>query len=175
VFREPKAEVLDLGPLCGSTVVYLAGRGARVHVEELEIPSPRPERKPNVIVEDPPPVRLDQPDGRAHLVLAWEMLDFVPPDRLAEVGAELRRVTRAGGMLFLFSQAKPLAEREPVPRYTLLADDMVVRDPAGVRSLRRWAHPTREIERALAGFAIQGIHLQRNQMREITALRSAVG
>jgi hypothetical protein len=36
-------------------------------------------------------------------------------------------------------------------------------------------HPNREIERAIAGLAVQNIHLQRNQMREILASKAGVG
>ena len=172
VFRSSKPEVLNLGPLCGETVVYLAGRGARVHVEEFDPPAPVPMRQPG----EPPtalkPFRLDQPTGRANLVLAWEMTDFIPPDRLAEYGDELRRLMADGGSLFLFSHQRPDAQNEPLRRYRVLADDMVVREVAGGVTHRRWIHPTREVERALAGFSIQGVQLQRNQMREIVAVRA---
>jgi len=176
VFREPKPEILALGPLCGDSVVYLAGRGARVHVEDLDLPEPGPERKPgDTHVELPPPFRLDQPDARFSLVLAWETLDFVPPDRLQEFGSELRRVLRDQGTLFLFSHAKPLQTHEPPARYRVLADDVIVREAKTDLVRIRYTHPTREIERALRGLAVQGIHLQRSQMREIVAIKAGVG
>jgi hypothetical protein len=116
------------------------------------------------------------PSGRFHLVLAWESLDFVPPERLAEVGQEIARVTRDGGHLFLFSYQKPPQELEIPPRYRMLADDLIVREETpGLPPRRRYAHPNREIERALAGMSVQGIHLQRNQMREIVVLKPGVG
>jgi hypothetical protein len=103
------------------------------------------------------------------------MLDFVPPDRLADVGAELNRVTRDGGLLFFLSQSKTNPDPEPLSRYRLLADDLIVREGCDTPPARRYNHPTRDIERALAGFAVQGIHLQRNQVREILALKTGVG
>lgn len=175
VYRESKPEVLDLGPLCGDRAVYLAGRGARVHVEDPEIPEPLPARRPGEVAPPVVPVRLDQPDAKFHLVLAWEFLDFVPPDRLQEFGAELKRVLRDGGWLFLFAHQKPPAEAEPVPRYKLLSDDLIVRDIPSGPARRRWSHPNREIERALAGLAVQGIQLQRSQLREIVVLKPGVG
>jgi hypothetical protein len=171
VFREPKPEILQLGPMCGESVVYLAARGARVHVEDVEPPPPTPPRAPGEILVDKPVVRLDQPDGRFDLVIAWEVPDFVPPDRLADVGFELARVTRDGGLLFLMSLARPAEAPEPIPRYRLLADDLVVREPGPLPPRRRFNHPNRDLERALAGYSVQGIQLQRNQMREILALR----
>jgi hypothetical protein len=48
-------------------------------------------------------------------------------------------------------------------------------EPNGAPALRRYVHPNREIERAIAGLSVQNIHLQRNQMREILALKVGVG
>jgi len=176
VLREPKPEILNLGPLCGESVVYLAGRGARVTVEDFDLPSPLPPRQPGEAAIERTPVALEHPDGKFHLVLTWELTDFVPPDRLAEYGSELRRVTRDGGWVFLLSQAaQPSPREEALSRYRLLADDLLVREVCDLSPRRRFVHPTREIERALAGFSIQGIHLQRNQMREIIAFKAGVG
>lgn len=121
------------------------------------------------------PIRFDHPDGMFHLVLAWELTDYVPPDRLAEYGMELRRVTRDGGWLFLLSHAHPESASQPLSRYRLLADDLMVREFCDLPAIPRYNHPQREIERALGGFTIQAIQLQRSQMREILALRVGVG
>ncbi len=175
VFREGKPEILDLGPLCGESVVYLAARGARVHVEEFDPPLPTPARRPGDPPAEKTPVRLDHPDGCFHLVLIWELMDFVPPDRLAEFGAEVSRITQDGGWAFLLSMAQATDRSEPITRYRLLADDLFLREETTLAPRRRFAHPNREIERALSGFSIQGIHLQRSQMREILAVKSGVG
>ena len=176
VFREGRPEVLALGPLCGESVVYLAGRGARVHVDELEPPPPIPARKPGEPSEFIPPFRLEQPDRTFGLVLAWEAFDFVSPDRLADCGAEIARVMRIGGQLFLLAHQKPPSETAVIPRYRLLADDLIVREePEGGTLRRRYVHPNRDIERALAGLQVQGIQLQRNQMREIVAVKAGTG
>jgi hypothetical protein len=174
-FRLGKPEILALGPLCGESVVYLAGRGARVHVEEMELPEPLPPRRPGEPTPPVLPVRLDQPDLRFDLVLAWELLDFVPPDRLFEAGAEIVRTLKVGGQLFLFAHQRPPADTAALPRYRLLADDLIVREETGAAVRRRYVHPNRDIERALSGLAVQGIQLQRNQMREILASKAGVG
>lgn len=177
VFKEERPEVLDLGPLCGQEAVYFAGRGARFTVYGFEPPDPTPPKKPGEAAPEVEPfVFADLPSAKFHLVLAWEALDFVPPDRLAEVGQEIRRVLRDGGYLFLFSHQKSDAGSEVPPRYRMLADDLIVREKApGAVARRRYVHPNREIERALSGMAVQGIHLQRNQMREIVVLKPGVG
>jgi len=174
-FREPKAEILDLGPLCGESAVYLASRGARVTVEDFDPPPPTPPRQPGEILVDKPPLRFDHPDEKFHLVLTWELTDFVPPDRLGDYGAELLRVTKDGGWIFLLSHAKPASSLEPLTRYRVLADDLIVREVCPFPPRPRYVHPNRDIERALAGFSVQGIHLQRSQMREIIALKAGVG
>ncbi len=174
-FRDGKPQILVLGPLCGESVVYLAGRGARVHVDDVELPEPIPKRQPGEPVAALRPVKLDHPTGAYDLVLAWELLDFVPLDRLHEFGAELVRLIRVGGQLVVFAHQKPPSDRAVFPRYRVLADDMVVREEPGTPSLPRYTHPNREIERAIAGLSVQNIHLQRNQMREILALKVGVG
>ena len=174
-FRDGKPQILVLGPLCGESVVFLAGRGARVHVDEVELPDPIAKRQPGEPVAELRPVTLDHPSDSFDLLLAWEILDFVPPDRLQEFGAEIVRLLRVGGQLIVFAHQKPPADRAILPRYRLLADDMVVREEPATPTLPRYTHPNRELERAIAGLSVQNIHLQRNQMREILASKAGVG
>lgn len=171
-----KPEILDLGPLCGPTVTYLAGRGARVSVEEFVPPPPMPPSRtkvPQVAVAERVPVAIAQPDEKFDLVLAWEHCDFTPPERLAEFGAELARVVAPGGWLLLFcrdSSAGKTSSDRPA-RYRLLADDRLRREAGPGPDRARWAHANREVERALAPLSIQGIHLQRSRVREFLALK----
>jgi hypothetical protein len=174
-FRDGKPQILVLGPLCGESVVFLAGRGARVHVDEVELPEPIPKRQPGEPAPALLPIRLDHPTGAFDLLLAWEVLDFVPPDRLHEFGAELVRLLRVGGQLVVFAHLKPPADRAVVPRYRLLADDLIVREEPSASTIPRYVHSNLMIERAIAGLSVQNIHLQRNQMREILASKAGVG
>jgi hypothetical protein len=176
ILKLEKPEILDLGPLCGASAVYLASRGARVTVAEFKPPPPTPPRDPAVSSDKQPPkppITLEQDAGRFDFVLVGEQLDFVPPDRISDFGAELRRVLAGGGYVLLFarnSEAKgddPAAHRPG--RFRIIADDRLLHEDSGGSNRKRWVHPTREIERALAPLSIQGIHLQRNQMREFLA------
>lgn len=175
LLKEEQPRILDLGPLCGESAVYLAGRGARVSVDAFEAPPPTPPRAPGQSREDappPPPLTIDQADALFDLVLAWEHADFVPPERLRDFGAELRRVLAQGGYLLLFARNSAAGDdpawRRP-GRYRVVADDRLAREQGAGPARRRWVHPTREIERALAPLSIQGLHLQRNQVREFLA------
>jgi hypothetical protein len=176
IFKHEKPEILDLGPFCGATAVYLADRGARVSVTEFQPPPPAPKaelgKKGELLPKSP--LRIDQPDSKFHLVLAWEHGDYTPPDRLADFGAEVHRVLIDGGLVLLFA-LNNLSRDDPMARtagrYRVVGDEQIVREPVPAPGRRRWTHPTREIERALAPLSIQGIHLQRNQMREFLALK----
>jgi SAM-dependent methyltransferase len=174
-FREGKPQILVLGPLCGESVVYLAGRGARVHVDEVDLPDPIPKRQPGDTAVPPRPFKIDHPTGAFDLVLAWEMLDFVPPERLQEFGAEIVRLLRVSGQLVFFAHLKPPTDRAVLPRYRLLADDLIVREEPQGPAIPRYSHSNMMIERAITGLAVQNIHLQRNQMREILASKAGVG
>lgn len=175
-FRLEHPSILDLGPMSGPTVTALAGRGARVTVDDFQPPPPAETNEGDdadtAVVA---PVRLEHPDNSFDLILAWEHADFVPPDRLEEVFAELRRVLAEDGWLLMFSLAKSQPGGDRPRRYRVVADDRVVREATEDPPQPRWVHPTRNIERALRGFAVQGIHLQRNQVREILATKRRLG
>ena len=170
-----KPQILDLGPLCGSTAVFLANRGARVCVEDFRPPPPRPKKSKDE--RDPPvvePFRIDQPSDGFDLLLGWEAIDFTPPDRLEEVVGEMKRLVREKGLILMLSRNSTGA-RKPVQdipgRFRVETEDRLSREPAGSQKRTRWVHLTREVERVLKPFSIQGIHLQRDQTREILALR----
>ena len=171
-----KPQILDLGPLCGATAVFLANHGARVCVEDFQPPPPHPKKSPDDD-GDPPavePFRIDQPSDEFDLLLGWEAIDFTPPDRLEEVVAEMKRLVRENGLIFLLSRSASRVRKtvQDIPgRFRVEAEDRLSREPAGSKTSTRWGHLTREIERVLKPFSVQGIHLQRDQTREILALR----
>ncbi len=175
-FRLEHPSILDLGPMSGSTVTALASRGARVTVEEFEPPATRTgDDVAEGGEEGPAPIKLEHPDDVFDLILAWEQVDFVPPDRLEEFFAELRRVLARDGWLLMFSQARAEPRSRHLVRYRIVDDGHIVREAAKGKERPRWTHPTRAIERALRGFSVQGIHLQRSQVREILAAKREVG
>jgi hypothetical protein len=169
--EQEQPRVLDLGPLCGDTLTYLASRGARVSVDQFAVPAPLPKRTPGAAPLEVPPFSIGQPDGMFDLVLAWEHIDFTPPDRLAEVGAELGRLLAPGGWVLLFCRDSRSSATGPASRFRVVADDRVSVEPLSGDPPQRYIHPNRDIERAFASFRIQGIHLQRSGVREILALK----
>jgi hypothetical protein len=175
ILKDDKPRILDFGPLCGDTAVRLARLGALVSVESFRVPA-TPPAGPDGEAPPPPPIRLEQDDGRFQLVLAWEHADFVPPDRLREFGGEIHRVLAPGGFALVFARNAPARddpEQRTPGRYRLLDDDRLLREPMEGPPRERWVHPTRDIERALAPLKIQGLQLHRNQLREFLAQRAA--
>ena len=182
--RVERPEALDLGPFCGDTAVYLAGHGLRVSVEELVPPregvpaAPRGAKDGKGKLEAAPrspALRIEQPDGKFHAVLVWEACDFIPTARLPELGAELCRVLAAQGWVYLLSVGNTEDPRVPSrpPRYRIIDTERVERILVDGPSLKRYVHNPRDIERALAGLAVQGIQLQRNQLREFVLQKRA--
>ena len=181
--RVERPEVLDLGPFCGDTAVYLAGHGLRVSVEELVPPregvpaasraakdGKKPEQTPRS-----PALRIEQPDAKFHAVLVWEACDFIPAPRLPELGSELCRVLAEQGWVYLLSVGNTEDPRVPSrpPRYRMIDTERVERIVVDGAGLKRYVHNPRDIERALAGLAVQGIQLQRNQLREFVLQKRA--
>ena len=143
------------------------------HIEEqLDAIDPRLEL---ILLERSGPeglrIYVDHPDGEFDLILAWEWWDFVPKERAAEFGVELRRLLKDGGRLLLFSlnDSQPKGVASPLHRYRVVDEEQVFRTIVADSSRPRWFYPTREIERLLAPMSIQALHLHRNQMREFLA------
>lgn len=171
VLKMPRPEILDLGSRCGESLVYLAGRGARVTVGEIDPPLPHPIGR-SAPRGDPapllPPIRIEAPETRFNLVLLWEWIDFIPPDRLAEVGGAVARRLNQGGLVLLLSRSVRTTGADERPRrYRVTSDRDVRPEPVAGPALTRYLHPTREIERAFAPLSLLGIHLQRSQIREV--------
>jgi len=175
VFRDGKVRVLDLGPSFGESIIEIARRGAQVTVDEFRPPRPVPRADAGGDPPPPPtPVRFDHDDDSFDLVLLWERLDFVPPDRLREFGQEVRRVLKVGGWILALSSSRKEPRRASAGRVRILDDDRIAREPSGEPERNRWAHPNRDLERALDGIAIQGIHLHRDGLREIVGAKGGV-
>jgi hypothetical protein len=180
VFRLERPEILNLGPLCGDSVIFLAGKGARVHVDEFVPPPPPEPRSPGKPATKPVPVRLLHPGHAFDMVLVWDLVDFTPPESLPSVGPELARILKPGGWLVMLSQANragrssPGTAQEQYARpglYRILDDSQVAQgDVPGSNKCRRWVHPNRDLEKAIAPLRIQNTHLLRNQLREYTAI-----
>lgn len=167
ILRRPRPAILDLGPMCGATVTYLASLGARVTVAQWEPPRVARGSGQRTIV-------LDYPDHAFDMVLAWEQLDFTHPEWLDDLAVEFERVLVVGGWLYLLSLQRNEITRDRRARYRVEAIDRATREPLDEAPRSRWPHSSRTLQRSLSGFCIEGVHLWRNQVREMVATRKAI-
>ena len=80
--------VLDLGPVVGANVTFLGERlGCKLLVED--------------VFGDLGRERLSQPDAAVDGILCWDLFDYLGPDAAVTVAAELVRVLRPGGAIFV--------------------------------------------------------------------------
>ncbi len=168
--------ILDLGPMCGDTIVFLAAYGGgHVSVEDIELPEPCSEEgAESASTEAPEPFRLGHADESFDLVLAWEHLDHVSPDRVEEFAAELRRILRPGGQLLVFSSNRSVSDDDAtdrICRYRIVAEDRISREPTTDPEVRRWHYTNRRMEQLLEPLTLRSLHLQRTQMREYLAVK----
>lgn len=112
-------DVLEFGCNVGGSAVVLAALGARLHAVDIDLPLTaiteanltRHGLKATVLrVEEGR--ALPFPDASFDLVVANSVLEYVDPARLREVIAEIRRLLRPGGHLFICGTASRLALRE---------------------------------------------------------------
>ena len=173
VFRaHERPAVLDLGPLCGDSLVWLAEKGAKVTSGELDDDW---WLLPDEEELDPKQPEIPAADVAFDLVLAWENVDFMPAERLPRFGAELDRVLRPGGWALFFAgptgrlvgseASTPLS---PAPRAFRIVGDGDLEPGIWRRDLlcERRRHANRDVEQAIAPLKVSGIHLQRSQVRE---------
>jgi SAM-dependent methyltransferase len=89
-------------------------------------------------------------DGAFDLAIANSVLEYVAPDQLAEVMAEIHRVLRPGATLLICGTASRLAPREVHSRRWLVNYLPRTLDPLFGRALQRGLSP-RHLARALRG------------------------
>lgn len=112
-------DVLEFGCNVGGSSVVLAGMGARLSGVDVD-PGLPPVAEANLarhgldghmlLIDGT--ARLPFDDGTFDLVVANSVLEYVEPAALDDVLAELHRVLRSGGQLFICGTASRLALRE---------------------------------------------------------------
>ena len=177
-FATGKPEILMPGSAVRRERRLLSPAAARACTSiEVELPEPIPKRQPGERRRLVSPVRGSSTRRTRSISSSrGRCSTSCPPERLtssAPRSSALLTRRRAADRLRASEAARRAARC--IPRYRLLADDLIVREEPGEHRRRRYVHPNREIERAIAGLSVQSIHLQRNQMREILASKAGVG
>lgn len=166
--RAERPDVLDLGVLSGDAVTTLATMGARVHVYDLITP----------LRES---LRLGPPDAKALLadlkilpesldvVLAWELLDFLPMAEAQQAVLRLHRWLKPKGLLLAVFHA---ASARATHRFRLTGDGLVKMERVAPLSEACPARTNSEALSIFSGFTLLHSALMRTQIREVLGQRN---
>lgn len=168
--------VLDLGPALGGNVTFFGRQHAQFYVADLfRALTPKRSR-----ITDSPH-RLDdffrqQLPGsdaeRFHLVLAWDLLDYMTERELQSLGAALAERVVPGGSLF--ASVGTLAAVPPSPLRYEIVDERTIRhhgDTTAVRPAPRHKEPT--LKRLFPEFHVDSSYLLRHGAQEYVLARTA--
>ena len=96
--------VLDLGSVVGANVTFLGEQlGCKLLVEDLfgDLDRLKHEGGTDYSTRACLGARLPQEDAAVDGILCWDLMDYLEPDAAATLAAELVRVLRPGGALFV--------------------------------------------------------------------------
>ena len=153
---------LDLGPAVGSNLEYLSRFALSVQVADLwaSISSGEPRSWEKALDSIAP----EAGSAGYHAVLAWDLLNYLSPERLRQVAARLAEATRPGGRVFAlvyYSQEMPA---EP-PRFRIAdRETLTYPEPPARRSAPRY--PQRALQQAFAGFETEKGYVLKTGLQE---------
>jgi hypothetical protein len=168
VARGYRPEVLDLGVLSGPTVAALLEMGARVHVHDVMTPL---SRVPAGVAPDVESLfkELKVLPESLDVVLAWELMDFLPMPEARQAAQRLARWLKPKGLILAVFHTAAASE---VHRFKLLAGDRVLMEPAGPLPEACPARTNNEALSLFTGFTLLHSALTRTQIREVLGQRN---
>jgi len=152
-----RAETLDLGPLSGRNLDFLAGEmGFRVRMEDLSFSLTQ---KGGQAVEE-----LELPEGRFHGVLAWSLFDYLKLEEAEVLVKKLWKALVPGGVVqAFFSQHRPSKAR--VQQFNILSSNQIsIREVDPELPWRPWAN--REVLDTFAPFEAANSFILKSGLRE---------
>jgi len=168
IARGYRPEVLDLGVLSGATVSSLLEMGARVHVHDVITPL---SRLPAGVAPDVESLFKDLkvlPES-LDVVLAWELMDFLPMPEARLAAQRLARWLKPKGLILAVFHTTSATQ---VHRFRLLPGDRVRMDPAGPLPEACQARTNNEALSLFSGFTLLHSALTRTQIREVLGQRN---
>lgn len=166
--------VLELGPAVGDNLTFASAAASRLEVVDLARDAAARGRDAASAIERNLSVLLDleaEHRGSFHLVLAWDLLNYLPRPRVAELSQVLARLCAARGRLFATfyeGETMPLRPcRYRISGATRLLSESVTNDVTGAPDL-----PPAEVEKLLEGFRIERSFVLRHGAREYIATAS---
>jgi hypothetical protein len=158
---------LDLGSAVGSNIEYLSRFALSVQVADLwaSVASGEPRSWEKALEALEP-----EAEGAGfHAVLAWDLLNYLPPARLRELGARLAAVTRTEGRVFALAYYSREMPAEPLRFRIADRETLTYARPAALRPAPRY--PQGAVEQAFAGFAMEKGYLLKTGLHEYLLAR----
>ena len=102
--RRPNAQVLDVGPVCGENISFIADRVNRLFICDMYFRFNR--YRINRIATSNPWQHLDYPEKNFDVIFLWDLLDRLEEKEAKKVVTICRGIVKPGGMVMLCAQAK---------------------------------------------------------------------
>lgn len=158
---------LDLGPAVGSNIELLSRFALSVQVADLAaaITSPEPRAWEKALEALDP--GSEHPGY--HAVLAWDLLNYLPLDRVKELGARMAGAVREGGRLFSLLYYSKEMPAEPLRFRIEDRRTLVYERPPGNRPAPRY--PQGVIRAAFPDFRVDRGYLLKTGLQELLLQR----
>lgn len=158
---------LDLGPAVGTNIDYLSSFALSVQVADLwaSLSNGEPRSWEKALDSLAP----EAGSAGYHAVLAWDLLNYLSPERLRELAARLAETTRPGGRVFslvYYSQEMPA---EPLRFRIADRETLTYPEPQALRRAPRY--PQRALQQAFAGFETEKGYVLKTGLQEFLFAR----
>lgn len=166
-------KILDLGPAVGGNVEFLASVARHLRIVDAFDRRPTGGRPAGVDVDRAVQSLWDLLPGAAasyHLVLTWDLFNYIPENRLASVVELLAEISQPGARLHAIVAASDTIPAFP-NRYRIVDHSKLIyegttNEVCGARQM-----PPAEVEKMLEHFRIEHSFLLRHGVREYVAVR----
>lgn len=165
--RDRKGMVLDLGPASGTNVRFFSGYPCRLQIADIfdslvRLDPGSRERNEELRVGDHLGLRPDEP---LHLILAWDLFNYLTPEELQILIQSLLPWCRRGTRLMSLISSRPQMPVEPL-QFTLLDEGHLRYGEASriARPSPRYNEPG--LAKLMPGFEVDSSLLLRNGMLE---------
>lgn len=163
--------VLELGPVCHSTVTLLTAAGAKLYTEDLlEVVAGQSGKAETPDAEASSAIGLLEtnllyPEESLDGVLAWDMFDYLPEELLQPTSARLHALLKAGGLLLTLFRKRSGADTGN--RYRLLTQHSFAVIPSALALRPQRALQNRAILNLFAAFSSSRTFIGRDNLREV--------
>jgi hypothetical protein len=166
--------VLDLGPAVSGNLGFFSTFASRVQIVDLfgvgsaNAAAPEPDLEPGMqVLRDLVPLA----SGTYHLVLAWDLLAYLPSHRIGDLIGALAELCRPEARLHAIVPTTELIPAAP-RRYRIVDGESLVYEQVATDLRAAPELPPNAVDRLLEGFEIEHSFVLRHGVREYVATRN---